>query len=96
MVIEHPRRERADHVTAHLKGLVDRRRLVHRAGDRLEIRRVEREGVEVSIPTECVEGMMRMNHARQAGAILDQHLHVLLRIDREHFGWPMEIALGVR
>src|SRR5438874_146536 len=58
MRIEHARRKRAHHVATNFEGLMNRRRLMHCAGNRLEILGVERKGVNVSIATDDVEGMM--------------------------------------
>src|SRR6266702_7925943 len=55
--VEHARRERADDVAANLERLMDRRRLMHRAGDRLEILRIKGEWVKIAIPADCIEGM---------------------------------------
>src|SRR5437016_14366872 len=65
MRIEHPRRERADNIATHFKGLMDGRRLMDRARNRLEILGVKSKGIEIPIPAERVERMMRMDHARK-------------------------------
>src|SRR6266480_5637421 len=49
MGIEHARRESADNVAANLERLVDWRRLMHRAGYRLEILRIECEQIKIAI-----------------------------------------------
>src|SRR5947207_15990051 len=59
MGIEEARCECANDVTTNLKRLMNRRRLMHRAGDRLEILGVERERIEITIPADRIEGMMR-------------------------------------
>ena len=53
--VEHPRGERADDEPGRLERLVDRRRLVDRAGDRLEVVGVERERVDHPVPADHVE-----------------------------------------
>src|SRR5438105_5549512 len=60
MIIEHPRRECADDVAADFESLMDRRRLMHGAGDRLEILGVKSERIDEPIPTDDVEGVMGM------------------------------------
>ena len=78
MRIEKARRERADDIAANLKGLMDRRRLMDRAGDRLEILRVECERIDDSHPSRRrIERMMRQRHARQARAIFHQNIRRL-------------------
>src|SRR5438477_1081294 len=54
MGIEKTRRERADNVSANLKRLMDRGRLMNRAGDRFEILGVKRERINVSIPADNI------------------------------------------
>src|SRR5438105_3304655 len=93
MRIEHARRECADNVATHFKGLMDRRRLMDRARDRLEILGVKSKRIEIPIPAERVERMMRMDHTGESRAVLYQDFHVFLTIDREHFAWRVEIAL---
>ena len=58
VVIELAGHERADHEVTGLERLVDRRRLVHPAGDRLEVADVEPERPEVAIPADDVERVM--------------------------------------
>src|SRR5207302_10331625 len=70
MRIEQPRRERADDITTDLECLMNRRRLVHGAGDRLEILGVKSEWVNVSIPANDIERMMRHRHDGPAWAVL--------------------------
>src|SRR5205814_9860977 len=96
MRIEHSWRERADNVAAHLKGLMNRRRLMHRAGDRLEILGVKSKWIEIAIPADRIERMMRMHNSSEPRPILHQDFDVYLRIDREHFTRRMEIAFGIR
>src|SRR5437667_6984005 len=48
MRIEHPWSESADNVTADFKCLMDRRGLVDRASDRLEVLRIKRERINVA------------------------------------------------
>ena len=82
MRIEQARRERADDVTAHFKGLMNRRRLMHGAGDRFEVGGVEGKRIEIPVPAERIERMMRVHHPGQARAILHQHVHIFFAIDR--------------
>ena len=56
--IEEARRKCANDVAADLKGLMDRRRLMHCASDRFEILRVERERIQITVPTDGIERMM--------------------------------------
>src|SRR5437870_12203463 len=96
MCIEQSRCERADDVTANLKRLMDRRRLMHRASDRLEILRVKSEGIKITIPADGIEGMMGQCNARETHAGLYQNIHMLLFIDRNQLSRRIEIALRVR
>src|SRR5206468_53410 len=64
--IQQARRERANDVTANLECLMDRRRLVNRASNRLEILRIKREWINVAIPADHIEGMMRHRHLSPA------------------------------
>ncbi len=70
MRIEQPRRECAHDIAANLKRLMDWRRLVNRAGDRLEVLRIKRERINVAIPADHIEWMMRHRHLGPARAIL--------------------------
>src|SRR6266404_2629525 len=70
MSIEHPRRKCAHDVSANFKCLMDWRRLVNRAGDRLEVLRVKSEWIDVTIPANDVERMMRHRHLSPARAVL--------------------------
>src|SRR6185503_14642923 len=80
MGIEQARRERADNVTANLKRLMDGRWLVNRAGNRLEILGVERERINVAIPANDIERMMRHRHARPARSVLHQDLGIFFLV----------------
>ena len=77
MIIEQARGEGADDVTANLEGLMNRRRLMDGAGDRLEVLRVERERINEAVPADDVERMMRVHHPRPARAIFHEHLRRL-------------------
>ena len=79
MIIEEARRKGADDIAADLEGLMNRRRLMDRAGDRLEVLRVESVGIKESIPAERIERMMRMHHARPAAGRLSPGPRHLLR-----------------
>src|SRR5437763_12881420 len=59
MGIEETRCECANNVPTNLKRLMNGRRLMDRAGNRLEILGVERERIEITIPAHRIEGMMR-------------------------------------
>src|SRR5207249_2714754 len=96
MGIEKARRERADNVSTNLKRLMDWRRLMNRAGDRFEILGVERERINVPIPADDIEGMMRHRHTSPARAVLDQNFRVLFLVDCVQFARSMKIALGIR
>src|SRR5262249_35562077 len=96
MCIEHSRRKRAHHISANLKGLMDRRRLVHRSGDRFEILRVEGERVEIAIPTDRIERMMCQRDPRESWSILYENVDVFLLIDGNYFARPVEVALRIR
>ena len=55
VVVDLARHERADHEVRPLERLVHRRRLVHPAGDRLEVVDRERPRVEAAVPADHVE-----------------------------------------
>ena len=63
--VEHPRRERAEHEPGRVERLLHRRRLVDRAGDRLEVVGVERVRIDHAVPADDVERMVRQRVARQ-------------------------------
>src|SRR5260370_13342641 len=96
MSIEEARCESANDVTTNFKCLMDRWRLVHGPGDRLEILGVEREWIEITIPADCIERMMRQRHARETRTVFDQNIDIFFFVDREQFRWRMEIALRIR
>src|SRR6266568_8980566 len=95
MRIEQARRECANNVAANLKRLMDRWRLVHRSGDRLEILRIERERIKITVPADRIEGMMRECHPREPRAVLYQNIDIFLFVDGEQLGRRVEIALRV-
>src|SRR5207248_4473119 len=74
--IEQARRESTDDVTADFKCLMNGRRLMHRSGNWLEVLSVKGEGVDVAVPTNDVERMMRHGHARPTGSIFHQNFGV--------------------
>ncbi len=96
MSIEEARCERANDVTANLECLMDRRRLMYSAGNRLEILRVECKWIEITIPPDGIEGMMRERHARETRAVFDQNIDIFFFVYCEQFRWRMEIALRIR
>src|SRR4029453_10422403 len=96
MRIQQARRESTNDISADLKCLMDRRRLMDRAGDRLEILRVESERGEIPIPTDRIERMMRQRHARQSRSIFYENIDVFLLIDCNYFARTMKVALRVR
>ena len=67
-----------------------------RAGDRFEILRVERERINVAVPADDIERIMRHRHAGPARAIFHQNLGVFFFVDRVELGRPVKIALGIR
>ena len=58
VIVEQARHERTQHEARAVERLMHRRRLVHPAGDRLEVADVERERPQVSVPADDVERMM--------------------------------------
>src|SRR5205823_616934 len=76
MIIEHARRKGADDVAADLESLMDRRRLMDRAGNRLEILRIEGKGINEAVPAENIERVMRMHHPCPARAVFYEDLNV--------------------
>src|SRR5881392_4062228 len=95
MGIEKTRRESADDVTTNLKGLMDWGRLMNGAGDRLEILGVKGERINVSVPTDDIERMMRHRHAGPTWAVFHQNLSVFCLVDRIQLGRSVKIALGI-
>ena len=69
---------------------------MHRASDRFEILRIKREWIQITVPADRIERMMRQGDARESGAIFDQNIDIFLLIDRDQLGRRMEIALGIR
>src|SRR4051812_35951565 len=94
--VEQARSKRADNITANLEGLMDGRRLMHRPGNRLEILSIKGERVDVTIPSDDIERMMRIRDTRPTRTILNQNLDIFVLVDGEKFGRPMQIALGIR
>src|SRR4030095_3857952 len=74
MRIEHAWCKCAHNTTANLERLMDRRLLVDRAGDRLEVLRIKGEWINVTIPADHIEWMMRHSHLCQSRAVLHQNL----------------------
>src|SRR5438034_6638408 len=95
MGIEQARRKCANNIPANLKGLMDRWRLMHSSGDRLEILSVERERIKITIPADRIERMMRERHAREPRAVLHQNIDIFLFVDGKQLGRSVEIALRV-
>src|SRR4030095_12100856 len=77
MRIEQSRSERANDVTANFKRLMDRRRLMDRPGDRLEILGVESERVEITIPPDHIEWIVRPGHPRKSRDIPHHKIDIL-------------------
>src|SRR5579864_3534431 len=75
---------------------MDRRRLMDRAGNRLEILGVESEWINVSIPADDIERMMRHRHASPAWTVLHQNFSVFFFVDRVDLGRTVKIALRIR
>src|SRR5260370_16707806 len=96
MSIEEARCESANDVTTNFKCLMDRWRLVHGPGDRLEILGVERELIEITIPADCIERMIRQRHARETRTDFDQNIDIFFFVHREKFLFPTEIPLRIR
>src|SRR5215475_1816780 len=96
MCIQHSRRKRAHHISANLKGLMDRGRLVNSSGDRFEILRVESERVEITIPTDRIEGMLRQCHPSESRPVLYENVDIFLLIDCNYLTRAVEIALRIR
>ena len=95
MGIEQARCKSANDVTANLKCLMDRGRLMHGSGNRLEILGVESERIKITIPTDHIEWIVRHGHAGKSRAILNQKIDILLLVDGDQFTRPVQIALRV-
>ncbi len=91
--------EVADDEVVALERLVRRRRLVDTAGDRLVVVDREGVGVQAAVPADHVEGVVRHQVAGAddavRGAVLDEHLDVLL-LDLHQFGRAVQVALAER
>lgn len=98
MVVHLAGHEVAHHEVVALEDLVRRRRLVHAAGDRLEVVDAERVRVQAAVPADHVEGMGRVHHARaddrSARAVLDEHLDVGA-LAQQRLGGPVQVTLAV-
>ena len=66
------------------------------AGNWLEVLGVERERVNVAIPPNNIERMMRHRYARPARSILHQDLDIFFLVDRIQFRRSVKIALRIR
>ena len=95
MRIQESRCEGADDITANFKGLMNRRRLMDRAGDRLEILRVKCKRIDVTVPTDDIERVVRHRHTRPARTVLNQNFRVLFLVDRVQLSRSVKIALGI-
>ena len=96
MRVEQARGKGADDEAGRVEGLLHRRRLMDRAGDRLEVVGVEGVGIDHAVPADHVEGMVRQRVARQPRAVLDEHGGFLLLIDDQRLARAVQIALGIR
>src|SRR4026209_1698766 len=96
MRVEHARRKGAYYISADLERLMNRWRLMQRAGNRLEILCVESERVEIAIPPDRIERMMRQRHPRKSRSILYENIDVFLLIDSNYLARTVKIALRVR
>lgn len=96
MVVEVPRGERANDEARRLERLVDRRRLVDQAGDRLEVVGVEGVGIDQAVPADHIERVVGHCVAGHPLAVLDQHGHVLIFVDDIDLARTVEVALIVR
>src|SRR4029077_19008977 len=76
MRVQHPRREGADDESRSVKSLMDRRRLVESAGDRLEVIGIECRRVKQAVPANHIEGMVGQSVASQPPAVLDEHRYI--------------------
>ena len=68
---------------------------MHCAGDRLEILRVKCERIQITVPADRIEWMMRERDAGEARAVLHQNIDIFLLIDGEQLGRCVEIALRI-
>src|SRR6202043_275058 len=96
MRIQESGRERANDVTANFERLMDWRWLVHGPGDWLEILRVECERINVTVPTNDIERMMRHRHAGPARTILNQNFRVFFLVDSVELSRAVKVALRIR
>src|SRR6185369_15215234 len=76
--------------------LVHGRRLVHAADDRLEVVDRERERVVAPVPSDDIEGMVRVDVATQTVASAHQHRHVLTLDDERLAIRTPQVSLAER
>src|SRR5262245_58213897 len=96
VMIEEPWREGANHEAGSFKRLMNRRRLMDRACDWLEVISIECVWVNQTVPTDDIKWVMGHRVARQPLAMFDDHGHVLFTIDCVNLGRPVEITLVIR
>ncbi len=90
------RAERADDEPVPLEGLVDRRRLMHAADDRLEVVDVERPGIELTVPPHHVERVMVEDDLVEPVVLLDHDREGALLIVGAELTRDADVALAVR
>src|SRR5690242_21835389 len=96
MGIEQAWREGANNIAANLKRLMDGRWLVNGAGNRLKVLGVEREWVNVTIPANNIERMMRHRYARPPRTVFHQDLGIFFFVNHIQSRTPVKIALRLR
>ena len=96
VVVELAGHERAHDEVPGLEGLVDRRRLVDAARDRLEVRDVEPERPQVAVPADDVERVVPVVVGRDAVARADVDHVVAVLVERLAELGRVQVALAVR
>src|SRR5438034_10951845 len=95
MRVQHPGSKSADDKPRSIESLMDRRRLVERAGDRLEVVGIKRVRVKHAVPTDHVERMMGEGVASQTPAVLDENRRVFFAVDDLRLAGSVEVAFAV-
>ncbi len=88
------RAEAAENKIVALEGLVDRRRLVVAADNRLEVVDAEGVGIVVAVPADDVAGVVCQRHLGQQVALLDDDGGRLLLVDRPQIFGHAPVALA--
>src|SRR3989304_5401773 len=96
VIVKETRHERTNDKVMCLKGLMDRRRLMHTPCNRLEVLDVENPWVEITIPANDIEGMVIKHVFAETIAYFDAYFKfAALGMGLQFFG-AAKISLGIR